>query len=89
MPVQGSEPERAMELGAKLLQQAGLKQGRLLLVTDEDRPERCGGRGPQAAATGATNWQCSASAPPEGAPIPLADGRLFQGPPGATWCCPG
>ena len=40
MPVQGSEPQRAIELAMNLLQQAGLKQGRLLLITDEDRPER-------------------------------------------------
>lgn len=40
MPVQGSEPQRAIELGMNLLQQAGLKQGRLLLITDDDRPER-------------------------------------------------
>jgi Ca-activated chloride channel family protein len=40
MPVQGSEPQRAIELGKELLLQAGLTRGRLLLVTDEDRPEK-------------------------------------------------
>jgi Ca-activated chloride channel family protein len=39
MPAQGSNPARAIQLGQELLQQAGLKSGRLLLVTDEDRPE--------------------------------------------------
>jgi len=39
MPVQGSNLTRAIRRGAELLQQAGLQRGRLLLVTDEDRPE--------------------------------------------------
>lgn len=39
MPVQGSDLARAIHLGQGLLQQAGLKHGRLLLVTDEDRPD--------------------------------------------------
>ncbi len=40
MPAQGSDPARAIELGQELLHQAGLKSGRLLLVTDEDIPDR-------------------------------------------------
>ncbi len=40
MPAQGSDLTKALQLGEELLRQAGLKQGRLLLVTDEDRPEQ-------------------------------------------------
>jgi Ca-activated chloride channel homolog len=77
MPVQGSEPGRALELGAKLLQRAGVKEGTLLLVTDEDRPERCAAearklrqQGLQLAVLGVGT--------PDGAPIPLAAGGFFK-----------
>ena len=77
MPVQGSEPGRALELGAELLQRAGLKHGTLLLVTDEDRPHRVeevAGKlrqqGLQLAVLGVGT--------PEGAPIPIPGGGFFK-----------
>ncbi len=77
MPVQGSEPGRALQLGAELLQRSGLKQGTLLLVTDEDRPQRVEDvaskfrqQGLQLAVLGVGT--------PEGAPIPLPEGGFFK-----------
>ena len=77
MPVQGSNPTRAMDLGAELLQRAGLEKGILLLVTDEDQP--------QAAETAAhkltqrgIELEVLGVGTPEGAPIPLADGGFFK-----------
>ena len=77
MPVQGSEPGRALELGAELLQRAGLKQGTLLLVTDEDRPHRveevAGKLRQQGLRLAVLGVGTS-----DGAPIPLADGGFFK-----------
>ena len=77
MPVQGSNPERAMQRGQELLQQAGLKHGRLLLVTDEDRPElfldaarQLKQQGFELAVLGVGSR--------EGAPIPLPGGGFFK-----------
>ena len=77
MPVQGSNLARAIERGEELLQQAGLKQGRLLLVTDEDRPEdfldaarQLQQKGFELAVLGV-----GTSA---GAPIPLPEGGFFK-----------
>jgi len=77
MPIQGSNPTRAMELGAELLQRAGLEKGTLLLVTDEDRPQaaeavarKFNQQGLELAVLGVGT--------PEGAPIPLADGGFFK-----------
>ncbi len=77
MPVQGSEPQRALGLGMELLQQAGPKRGRLLLITDEDRPER--------ALTAAGELQEAGFelavlgvGTRAGAPIPLSGGGFFK-----------
>ena len=77
MPAQGSDPARAIRLGMELLQQAGLKHGRLLLVTDEDQPEasleaarQLAGQGYELAVLGVGTA--------EGAPIPRADGGFFK-----------
>jgi len=77
MPVQGSAPARALELGGELLRRAGLKQGTLLLVTDEDRPQqveaaarKLSRQGMQLAVLGVGT--------PAGAPIPLAEGGFFK-----------
>ncbi|MDY0213772.1 MAG: VWA domain-containing protein, partial [Desulfuromonadaceae bacterium] len=40
MPVPGSAPHLALEKGVQLLVQAGQTKGTLLLITDEDEPER-------------------------------------------------
>jgi len=77
MPVQGSEPQRAVTLGIQLLQQAGLRKGRLLLVTDEDRPERVTAtardlhqRGYELAVLGVGTT--------DGAPVPLPQGGFLK-----------
>ncbi len=77
MPVQGSAPDRALELGAELLQQAGLKQGTLLLVTDEDRP-RLAEAAARALPEQGLQLQVLGVGTPEGAPIPLVGGGFFK-----------
>lgn len=77
MPVQGSEPARALELGAELIQRTGLNNGTLLLVTDEDRPERS-----EAAASKLREQGLQLAiigvGTPQGAPIPLSTGGFFS-----------
>ncbi len=77
MPVQGSEPDRALDLGAKLLQRAGVKGGTLLLVTDEDRPEPSEAAARQLRQQG-LQLEVLGVGTPEGAPIPLAEGGFFK-----------
>jgi Ca-activated chloride channel family protein len=77
MPVQGSEPQRAIELGLQLLQQAGLKRGRLLLITDEDRPERSMDAARRLSQQGG-ELAVLGIGTVEGAPIPLAGGGFFK-----------
>lgn len=77
MPVQGSNPARAIQRGEKLLQQAGLKQGRLLLVTDEDRPENYFDAARQLKKKG-FELSVLGVGTPAGAPIPLPGGGFFK-----------
>lgn len=77
MPVQGSNPGRALELGAELLQRAGLKAGTLLLVTDEDRPQRVEETARKLQKEG-LRLSVLGVGTPEGAPIPLPDGGFFK-----------
>ena len=77
MPAQGSNPERAILLGQQLLQQAGLKQGRLLLVTDEDRPDP-GLKAAQQLSAQGFELVVLGVGTAEGAPIPQADGGFFK-----------
>jgi Ca-activated chloride channel homolog len=77
MPVQGSAPARALELGAELLQRAGLKQGTLLLVTDEDRPQAAEAAARKLKKQG-LQLEVLGVGTPEGAPIPLAGGGFFK-----------
>lgn len=77
MPVQGSAPQRALALGAELLQQAGLKKGTLLLVTDEDRPALAEAAVRELAFRGIT-LQVLGVGTPEGAPIPMPEGGFFK-----------
>ena len=77
MPVQGSNPARAIQRGEKLLQQAGLKQGRLLLVTDEDRPEEYLDAARQLKKSGFELYVLGVGTP-AGAPIPLPGGGFFK-----------
>jgi Ca-activated chloride channel family protein len=77
MPVQGSEPGRAVELGLELLQQAGLKRGRLLLVTDEDRPERAMDAARQLPPKG-VELAVLGVGTAAGAPVPLTGGGFLK-----------
>ena len=77
MPVQGSETHKAIELGLELLQQAGLNQGRLLLITDEDRPDQALAAAQDAADKG-FELAVLGVGTPAGAPIPLAGGGFFK-----------
>ncbi len=77
MPVQGSDPARAIELGLDLLHQAGLKNGRLLLVTDEDRPGLALDAARQLAQQGFELAVLGVGSS-EGAPIPLPGGGFFK-----------
>jgi len=77
MPVQGSAPTRALQLGAELLQQAGLKKGTLLLVTDEDRPRQAETAARKLNQQG-VQLEVLGVGTPEGAPIPQAEGGFFK-----------
>jgi len=77
MPVQGSNPTRAMKLGAELLQRAGLKKGVLLLVTDEDRPQAADAAARKLNQQG-IELEVLGVGTPQGAPIPLPDGGFFK-----------
>lgn len=77
MPAQGSDLAKAMRLGEDLLQQAGLKQGRLLLVTDEDRPELFLAAAEQVKRQG-FKLAVLGVGRPEGAPIPQPGGGFVK-----------
>ena len=77
MPTFGSQPELAIMQGRQLLQQAGLAQGDLLLVTDDDEPE---GANAEAARLRKDGYRLSVLGvgTEAGAPIPLPDGGFFK-----------
>jgi Ca-activated chloride channel family protein len=77
MPVQGSAPQRALALAAELLNQAGLKDGTILLVTDEDRPQVAEEAGRQLQTQG-LQLQVLGVGTLEGAPIPLNEGGFYK-----------
>ncbi len=77
MPVQGSNLTRAIQRGAELLQQAGLQRGRLLLVTDEDRPELSLDAARQLKQQG-FELAVLGIGSSEGAPIPQPGGGFFK-----------
>ncbi len=77
MPVQGSNPARAIDLGLDLLHQAGLKFGRLLLVTDEDRPELSLKAARKVVQQGFA-LEILGVGSAEGAPVPLAGGNFLR-----------
>jgi len=77
MPVQGSNLTRAIQRGAALLQQAGLQRGRLLLVTDEDRPELSLAAARQLKQQG-FELAVLGIGSSEGAPIPQPGGGFFK-----------
>ncbi len=80
MPLQGSHPERALQTGVELLQQAGHRQGDLLLITDgvaSSCTERCS---EIAASVAQSGYRLSVIAvgSEDGAPIPLPQGGFLK-----------
>ncbi len=77
MPTLGSRPELAIKQGRRLLQQAGLADGDLLLVTDDDQPEAAM---PEAAQLRQDGYRLSVLGvgTETGAPIPLSNGGFYK-----------
>jgi len=77
MPTLGSRPELAIKQGRRLLQQAGLAEGDLLLVTDDDQPEAAV---PEAAQLRQDGYRLSVLGvgTKTGAPIPLSNGGFYK-----------
>lgn len=77
MPVFGSRPDLAIKQGRRLLQQAGLATGDLLLVTDDDQPDKALD---VAARLHQEGYRLSVLGigTETGAPIPLEDGGFFK-----------
>lgn len=77
MPTFGSRPELAIKQGRRLLQQAGLAKGDLLLITDDDQPEAAIAEATQLHQDG-YRLSVLGVGTQAGAPIPLADGGFFK-----------
>jgi len=77
MPVQGSDPARAIELAADLLRQAGLPGGHVLLLTDEAASGTLERVVARARALG-VRVSILGLGSAEGAPIPDADGGFIK-----------
>ena len=77
MPIQGSEPQRAIQLAMELLRQAGLKHGQVLLISDEDRPEKALGAARQLKDAG-FNLSVLGIGTPDGAPVPVTGGGFLK-----------
>lgn len=77
MPVFGSQPALAIEQGHRLLQQAGLTGGDLLLITDDDQPEAAMAAAAQLQRDG-YRLSVLGVGTEQGAPIPLPAGGFFK-----------
>ncbi|MBK8960779.1 MAG: VWA domain-containing protein [Proteobacteria bacterium] len=82
MPSQGSEPAAALELAAKLLNQGGLPNGHVLLVTD-GADEAGMARARELARAGTFNVSVLGVGTTDGAPVPDANGDFIKGANGA------
>ncbi|MBK6660876.1 MAG: VWA domain-containing protein [Proteobacteria bacterium] len=82
MPSQGSEPAAALELAAKLLNQGGLPNGHVLLVTD-GADEAGMARARELAGAGTFNVSVLGVGTADGAPVPDASGDFIKGANGA------
>ncbi|MCG6117641.1 MAG: VWA domain-containing protein [Aquimonas sp.] len=81
MPVPGQRPERAIVLAQRLLRDAGLAQGELLLLTDSaGAPARAAAAAAQAAGL---RVHVLGLGTPEGAPVPAAGGGFLRDAQGA------
>ncbi len=77
MPVQGSRLDKAFFLAGQLLKQAGFSNGKLLLITDEDRPQLSMAATKQLREQG-LELNIIGVGTPGGAPIPAAGGGFFK-----------
>ncbi len=77
MPVFGSRPELAIKQGQRLLQQAGLAHGDLLLVTDDDQPNQALDAAERLQQSG-YRLSVLGIGTAAGAPIPLKEGGFFK-----------
>ncbi|PLX86774.1 MAG: hypothetical protein C0618_08540 [Desulfuromonas sp.] len=77
MPVQGSNPGRALPLATELLQQTGLREATVLLITDEDRPQRAIASARQMQTQG-LSLQVLGIGTTDGAPIPQPGGGFYK-----------
>ena len=77
MPIKGSDPIAAVEKAAQLLQQAGITEGQILLITD-DVPADFVGKVNQFLSPTLTPVSIFAIGTTEGAPIPLSKGSFVK-----------
>jgi len=77
MPIKGSDPVAAIEKAAQLLQQAGVTEGQILLITD-DIPADFVGKVNQFLNPTLTPVSIFAIGTTEGAPIPLSKGSFVK-----------
>lgn len=82
MPSQGSEPATALELAGKLLQQAGMPEGDVLLITD-GADEAAMSRAREAAQAAGFRLSVLGIGSHDGAPIPDAEGGFIKASNGA------
>ena len=77
MPIKGSDPIAAIEKATQLLQQAGITEGQILLITD-DVPADFVGKVKQFLNPSLTPVSIFAIGTSEGAPIPLSKGSFVR-----------
>src|SRR5690606_35815053 len=77
MPVQGSRADRALELAAELVRQAGVTRADVLLITDEAGSERDLRAAEKLRREGLTVSVLGVGTP-HGAPIPMPDGGFLK-----------
>lgn len=82
MPSQGSEPATALALASKLLEQAGMPEGDVLLITD-GADEAAMGRAREAALAAGFRLSVLGVGSHDGAPIPDAEGGFTKASNGA------
>jgi len=77
MPIKGSNPASAIEKAAELLQQAGVNEGQILLITD-DLPASFVNAAKQSINPSLTPVSVFAIGTNDGAPIPLSQGSFIR-----------
>lgn len=78
MPTQGSRTERALELAGRLLKQAGLTRGDVLLITNGGGTLHKGAEAAQALRSQGYRVSVLGAGGEEGAPVPLPEGGFLQ-----------